>query len=95
MTTDGAARIARERARQVEEEGYDAAHDAAHGTDVLARAAIAYLLSARGYRETARAWWPWEAGTFKPAAPARDLERAGALVAAAIDAHDEDGRRLA
>lgn len=97
MTTTplGAQLIARERARQVDAEGYDQAHDDAHTGGVLADAAIAYAFNASTRmpatptvtpweRDT---WWPFDPAGFKPADgnPIRDLVRAGALIAAEID----------
>lgn len=82
----GAELIAAERERQINQEGYDASHDMEHDWDVLNSAAMAYLISAhRGNPE--RAYWPWLEG-FKPTGPEeplKDLVRAGALIAAAID----------
>lgn len=90
----GASLIAVERERQVTDEGWSPAHDAEHGADELLRAARAYL--------TGQMWeWPWDTQSFKPIGawtteddgagawqPAeRDLVRAGALIAAAIDAN--------
>lgn len=77
---DGAAMIVAERRRQIDGEGYSLEHDRQHGAAVLATAAEAYL--------TGRAdLWPWEPAAFKPSADIRrNLIKAGALTAAAIDA---------
>ncbi len=82
--TDGAKRIAAERLRQIEVEGYDAAHD---DTDCeLGNAAIDYILASMTTNyDNAFKYWPWDALLFKPKTPIRDLERAGALIAAEID----------
>jgi hypothetical protein len=81
-TEDGAALIAAERRRQIEVEGYDPEHD--EPSDDLARAAVAYALPYSD--ETRVAYWPWGVSAFKPKDRLRDLVRAGALIAAAIDA---------
>jgi hypothetical protein len=88
----GASRIAVERARQKIQEGYDAEHDAGHFDD-LAEAAASYAL-ATWYRvrgatmDNPPAFWPWGAESWKPTPGdrVRELEKAGALIAAAIDA---------
>lgn len=80
---DGAAMIARERRRQIVEEGYDEDHDR-YGTGELSRAAACYALGERGL---VPADWPWDAQFWKPTPNdrVRELTKAGALVAAAID----------
>lgn len=82
----GAELIAAERRRQIEEEGYTAEHDAPLGWDELALAGIAYAVVPL-YREAeASDWWPWDDEAFKPTGDVvRDLTKAGALIAAAID----------
>lgn len=76
----GIALIAEERSRQIGVEGYTPEHDAAHGHLQLASAACAYALGGAGF------WWPWDPEEFKPTGdPVRDLTKAGALIAAAID----------
>lgn len=88
----GAERIAAERRRQVEVEGYDALHDAMNGTEQLTDAAIAYALVSEypgehHQRRTRDTWWPWADEAWKPTGDkVRDLTKAGALIAAAIDA---------
>ncbi len=79
----GVGLIAAERRRQVEAEGYTAEHDAGHATE-LAMAAACYAiptLSGRGL-------WPWAPDYWKPTPGdrVRELVKAGALIAAAIDA---------
>lgn len=93
----GIERIAAERQRQVEEEGWTADHDDGHDRSELASAAAAYALYAHlsvmaGYsndqhHEEALELWPFEETTFKPVPgnPIRNLEKAGALIAAEID----------
>lgn len=80
----GAERIAAERRRQIEEKGYDAGHDAGHAEGDLTSAAMAYLCAATNREAEGRAFWPWMDG-FKPSTVVRDLEKAGALLAAEID----------
>lgn len=106
---NGFQRIAQERLRQIEEEGYDEGHDDAHSDDELARAAAVLAAPERifvadtsfekktGEVEWVRFFspWPWdedspEKGVEYEAADQietriRELEKAGALVAAEID----------
>jgi hypothetical protein len=87
----GAELIAAERARQIAEEGYTAEHDHGHAIQIT-QAAQSYVgLALREQRGT---WlpmdvpimWPWDASYWKPTGdPVRDLTKAGALIAAAID----------
>jgi hypothetical protein len=89
----GAERIAAERKRQVEEEGWNASHDAEHENDELAAAALAYLASYLGNFPMARDWWPWDnpGTTWAPnKSLARRLEIAGALIAAELDRLEVD-----
>lgn len=77
--------IGEERLRQVVEEGYDAFHDDTHGWDVLTGAARTYLWHALGDEVLAKASWPFIESVPKPTYPHRDLCKAGALIAAAMD----------
>lgn len=82
----GAALIAIERGRQVILEGYTEAHDEQHEAKELILAARAYLYHATGNSTgEALSIWPWEPKGFKPGTVQRDLVKAGALTAAAID----------
>jgi hypothetical protein len=85
----GAERIAAERRRQIEVEGYDAEHDAKQKA-ALVYAGIAYAIAAlepSGPSYAAWDWWPWSSEAWKPTGDVvRDLTKAGALIAAAIDA---------
>jgi hypothetical protein len=81
-------RIMRERVKQIGK-GYDRDHDARHDPDDLNKAAIAYLwagmddLNGVGVGENV---WPWEADAFRSSDDRlRNLEKAGALVVAAIE----------
>lgn len=86
-----------ERRRQIREEGLIAAYDAMpHRQGQLVRAAVCYALTP-GLREqplidSIPLWewlWPWSHKWWKPAESykdrIRDLEKAGALIAAEID----------
>lgn len=82
----GAERIAEERRRQTWR--WSPEHDAKHDSGEL-------VLAARCYAEAATAPmppskpptnWPWDEARWKPSAdPIRNLEKAGALMAAEID----------
>lgn len=91
----GADLIRQERIRQIEMEGYDEMHDRHHTPQVLARAAAAYALhddpSIR-VADSAEHLWPWNREVFwKPKDQLRNLVRAGALIAAAIDRLQMEG----
>jgi len=87
--------IARERHRQVSVEGYTTEHDDAHGAEPLIHAARSYATAAAIAVRNATLppgmvplTWPWHRSTWKPTGDAvRDLTKAGALIAAAIDTH--------
>ncbi len=93
---DGAALIAAERQRQIDVEGYTAEHDAGHA-EQLTREAQCYVgLVLRGHHGQYASpeleqlnvpfLWPWDAQYWKPTGDeVRDLAKAGALIAAAID----------
>lgn len=94
----GAAAILRERLRQIVVEGWTPDHDAAHADGELVAAAMAYIQHAMvGLRFpdmvadglyallSPPQCWPWDAGAWKPSTPDRDLEKAGALIAAQLD----------
>lgn len=85
--TTGAYMIAVERERQIKNEGYNAEHDQVHTPMTLAKAAVSYILcNDEGERKIAKTiYWPWEDKYYKPRDMKRNLIRAGALVAAAID----------
>ena len=96
---NGAERIAAERQRQIEREGWDSAHDDEHGFGELLSAARAYCCFAWKQIDVHCGWtqemvdeyiaeqlWPWDERYWKPSGdPIRNLERAGALIAAEID----------
>lgn len=67
QTKTGAELIAKERARQVSAEGYDAEHDDCHGDGELAWAAVCYAAPERVYRMGTQDRsivfgdpWPWD-----------------------------------
>ncbi|MFD4957111.1 hypothetical protein [Microbacterium sp. NPDC058389] len=91
--------IAAERDRQVSEEGYSPEGDRGRGAQ-LAYASTAYAVESAVVIEELQAgraigqdglalvpqWWPWAPEHWKPTGdPVRDLTKAGALIAAAID----------
>jgi hypothetical protein len=95
---NGIERIAAERKRQIEEEGWTAEHDDAFAMDQLARAATCYAMpgffAKKLLNDGLGRWvslielfWPWEKHWWKPTPEnrIRELEKAGALIAAEID----------
>lgn len=73
-----------ERFRQIEAEGWDAAHDDAHARGELAKAGSAYAAFAGAGKLGGRApnLWPWEVEWFKPVGFRRDLVKGAALILA-------------
>lgn len=94
---NGIERIRKERERQQAEEGWTANHDDGHHAGDLAMAANAYAYQAvalqgdwvnfpRCGSENPPRDWPWTKEWWKPSDdPIRNLEKAGALIAAEID----------
>lgn len=91
----GAGRIAAERRRQIEEEGWSLERDVdLYPRGELAAAAVCYAVEPR-VRETESFsrpdgipyLWPWHSDWWKPSPDdrVRELEKAGALIAAEID----------
>lgn len=76
----GLQKITAERKRQIAIEGWTPDHDAHHRKGELARAAACYALGGRP-----PGLWPWSDDWWKPSTPERNLEKAGALIAAEID----------
>jgi len=87
----GVQLIADERKRQVEKEGYVAAHDDQHTNGELAIAGSIYASPARLrfflLYKTSPLNWPFDDGEYKPVPQDRvkELVKAGALIAAEID----------
>jgi hypothetical protein len=91
----GVELIAAERKRQIAVEGWTADHDDKHDRADLVRAALQYAETVRKqllgaskehafYRSIS--YWPWDESWWKPSDdPIRNLEKAGALIAAEID----------
>jgi hypothetical protein len=88
----GAELIKEERERQIKEEGYNATHDSFHNVDEFVKAAVSYsIIDLKDSQENyAYAWWPWNETSWKPKDRLRNLVRAGALIAAAIDKLNKD-----
>lgn len=100
---DVLAEIRDERARQVEHEGFNSAHDDSHLFGELPRAASVYALYAslpELDREHAKQFgpnhygaqmlWPWDLHWLKLADPRRDLIKAAALIVAEIQRIDRE-----
>lgn len=85
--------IAEERQRQIEVEGWTSEHDAEHRDGELAEAAAAYASAELYRRSTSEGYdkmphiWPFERKYWKPTPDdrIRELQKAGALIAAEID----------
>lgn len=90
-TRTGAELIAAERNRQIESKGYTAEHDAHHRVEEFVDAALTYA----SVTDSDVHWvWPWNLTAFRPSEDrVRNLVKAGALIAAAIDA-EQQVRRL-
>lgn len=89
---DGIARIAAERRRQVEREGWTAEHDDTHERGEMATCAAVYALPdyqrqyvGDGEGGAYPTLWPFDCYDWKPGDRIRELEKAGALIAAEID----------
>lgn len=91
--------IAKERARQVEQEGWTPEHDDQHDPGELSGAAAAYSLytanelhpnsQGDGFdAEHLPPGWCWEPAWFKPTTPRRNLIKAAALIVAEIERID-------
>lgn len=99
VITEGTELVAKERLRQVNEEGWTPEHDAEHTGGDLIDAAHSYALAAMAsyYDDTNVTFadiragkpagdWPWDESWWKPSEdPVRNLVKAGALIIAEID----------
>jgi hypothetical protein len=86
--------ILRERARQIENEGWSEEHDDQHTEGEMALAAACYALSASGYAKgQTPPIWPWSLTWWKPSYGRRDLVRAAALLLAEIERLDRAERK--
>lgn len=94
--SDGARAVADERRRQMTKLGWTPEEDDKWTSGQLASAAIAYLLCVPVGRAAAfddpKKYWPW-GYTFKPETDLRNLEKAGALIAAEIDRRKRAGEQ--
>jgi hypothetical protein len=92
----GIDRIAAERKRQIKEEGFTAEHDNEFTSGHLAEAAICYAMpeelrnrpiGIRNPTSLINELWPWSLVWYSPTPDnrIRELEKAGALIAAEID----------
>lgn len=79
-----------ERRRQVEKEGWTAAHDDKHSSGDLSAAAGCYALFSESHPDVGRPppQWPWAREWWKPQGYRRDLVRAAALLLAEIERVD-------
>jgi hypothetical protein len=83
--SDALGLIARERERQISEEGWTPEHDDEHSLGELRMAARAYT-GDPGRGKVAPLGWPWDPSAWKPSGdPARNLVKAGALIVAEIE----------
>jgi len=81
---DGATRIADERRRVLESEGFDLAHDLSYKRGELVYAGLSYLKEAVDMDGIFS--WPFPTEWWKPSDdPVRNLEKAGQFIAAEID----------
>lgn len=95
QSTAGVQMIAQERLRQIHVEGYTKEHDLTYvGDEPLAMAALCYLIPEADrsaiidlHGELLEWFWPFDAEYWKPTPEdrVRELQKAGALVAAEID----------
>ncbi len=85
----GTDRIAAERKRQIEQEGWTPEHDDEHDGGELLQAALCYASAARygAIPGEPPHGWPWESDSWKARSndAIRNLVKAGALIAAEID----------
>lgn len=102
--------IAEERRRQIEEEGWSESHDYEHWDESLAKAASCYALPGEDRicdgEIPVPENWPWEPQSWKPARcefksdnnyiseRIRELQKAGALIAAEIDRLNSYSERI-
>lgn len=77
--------IIAERHRQIEKEGWTPAHDDKYKNGELLEAAACYALHNGMDVDDAPGAWPWPKDWWKPTSRQRDLEKAGALIAAELD----------
>lgn len=88
-----------EREKQIAKHGYTVQHDVeTTTTGELIKAAESYIESSECFAGLGFDHWPWNKMSYKPESMKRDLIKAGALIAAAIDRLNaewlQDGPRL-
>ena len=87
--------IAEERIRQIEVEGHTIEDDMRYNNaPAIAAAGVAYAMAFSGDYYDVSHVWPWKKEMFKPAGSFRDLVKAGALIAAAIDRLDDSYKEI-
>jgi len=97
MKKSGVQLISEERERQIKIEGWNKHHDAQHDKEELAKAAVCYATPERlrvKFKNGKPKMFPWAIHWWKPTSFSskryeltriRELEKAGALIAAEID----------
>lgn len=92
----GTELIAEERHRQIEKEGWTSQHDDKHNDGDLAAAGGCYAITTFNNTIDPRImppqWWPFEERWWKPTPDnkIKQLQKAGALIAAEIDRLNRD-----
>jgi hypothetical protein len=89
--SDAVRDIARERKRQIDDEGWSLDRDDRYADTQLAGAAACYVLSTVAHWAAGPAisqFWPWDDKWWKPDNARRNLVKAGALIAAEIERLD-------
>lgn len=88
----GIERIAEERKRQIESEGWSKNHDSMYKNNEIVKAAVCYALPKSERAPFLIRFWPWNNLWWKPTPKdrIRELEKAGALIAAEIDRIQND-----
>lgn len=88
--SEAARDVIAERRRQVEKEGWSAAHDDKHSSGDLSVAAGCYAIFSESFPDAGRPppQWPWAREWWKPQDYRRDLVRAAALLLAEIERVD-------
>lgn len=88
VLSEGAQAITSERERQIEVEQWTTRKDDTYLNGELVKAAAGYLLFNFVTGAAFRKLWPWDFAWFKPGTRKRELEKAGALIAAEWDRID-------
>ena len=90
LASPGVAAIARERLAHTTREGWTPEHDDRHVFGEMAKAAATYAHPQNASHVFVARWWPWSLDWWKPTPEnrKRELEKAGALLAAEWDRLD-------